>query len=192
MSIGFVLGNGVSRASVALEHLRLCGTVYGCNALYREFAPDVLVATDRPIADKIQQSGYAKQNVFFTRRPLPGLGAVEIPKKFWNYSSGPVAMGLAAQNNHKTVYMLGFDLGPTAENKFNNIYADTEFYKTSESVPTYTLNWVQQIVKISKEYTNTMFVRVYGPTTAKILEFNKLKNFENQSLAEFLKQLNNG
>lgn len=192
MSMAFVLGNGVSRAEVDLTHLKLHGNVYGCNALYREFIPDVLVATDRPIADKIQQLGYAKQNVFYTRRPLPGSGAVEIPEEFWSYSSGPVALGLAAQNKYKTVYMLGFDLGPTTENKFNNVYADTEFYKTSQSVPTYTLNWVRQIEKVIKEHPDTIFVRLLGETTAKITDFDKLKNFGTQSLAEFLKQLNNG
>jgi hypothetical protein len=67
MTRAFVLGNGVSRRGIDLEQLRLYGKIYGCNALYREFTPDVLVATDRPIATAIQESGYAQHNEFYTR-----------------------------------------------------------------------------------------------------------------------------
>ena len=39
--IVFVLGNGTSRKDILLEPLRQHGTIYGCNALYREFKPDI-------------------------------------------------------------------------------------------------------------------------------------------------------
>ena len=42
----FVLGNGTSRTSIDHTQLKLKGTVYGCNALYREFDPDFLIAVD--------------------------------------------------------------------------------------------------------------------------------------------------
>lgn len=192
MSVAFVLGNGISRAGIDLELLRTKGKVYGCNALYREFSPDVLVATDRPIAEKIQQSGYSEHNLFYTRYPIPESGALELPKKAWSSSSGPAAVYLAAEDFHDLVYLIGFDLGPTADNKFNNIYADTEFYKTSQSVPTYSLNWVQQITKTIKEHPETKFFRIEGETTARIHEFDGLQNLHRQSLLEFLEQLNNG
>ena len=57
MTREFVLGNGVSRQGVNLHQLRHLGKIYGCNALYKEFTPDVLVATDKPIAEQIQNSG---------------------------------------------------------------------------------------------------------------------------------------
>ena len=41
-----VLGNGPSRKSVKLEDLKKERVVYGCNALYRDFEPDYLVAND--------------------------------------------------------------------------------------------------------------------------------------------------
>ena len=37
--IAFVLGNGVSRKSIDPHALKLHGKTYGCNALYRTFAP---------------------------------------------------------------------------------------------------------------------------------------------------------
>ena len=69
MSTAFVLGNGRSRLSINLESLRSRGKIYGCNGIYREFTPDVLVATDRPIATAIEESGYPLRNLFYTRRP---------------------------------------------------------------------------------------------------------------------------
>mgnify|MGYP003348041320 FL=1 len=41
MAIAFVIGNGVSRLGVPLATLNTYGKIYGCNALYREFEPDV-------------------------------------------------------------------------------------------------------------------------------------------------------
>lgn len=192
MNTAFVLGNGISRAGIDLTWLHTHGTIYGCNALYREFEPDVLVATDRPIAEQIQKSGYALTHVFYTRNPMPGSGARAIPKHFWSFSSGQVALGLAANDENTQIYMLGFDMGPTSNNKFNNVYADTEFYKTSQSVPTYTGNWISQVAKVAKRYPKTQFTRLVGATTATIKELQNIENLAHQSLPEFLKQLNNG
>ena len=64
MNKAFVLGNGVSRLGIDLAQLQTFGHVYGCNALYREFVPNVLVSTDRPISERIQHEGYAKTNMF--------------------------------------------------------------------------------------------------------------------------------
>ena len=58
----FVIGNGESRKGFDLEKLRPYGKIYGCNALYRDFAPDVLVAVDSAIMHEIYHSGYATNN----------------------------------------------------------------------------------------------------------------------------------
>ena len=42
----FCIGNGESRKDFNLERLRQFGKIYGCNGLYRDFTPDVLVAMD--------------------------------------------------------------------------------------------------------------------------------------------------
>ena len=42
----FCIGNGESRQGFDLEKLRQHGTIYGCNAIYRDFMPDVLTAVD--------------------------------------------------------------------------------------------------------------------------------------------------
>lgn len=191
MKPAFVLGNGVSRQAVDLNTLKRQGAIYGCNALYRDFAPTVLVATDRAIAEHIQNLGYAKEHKFYTRRPLPGLGAVVIPQQYYGFSSGPAAVGLAAMSKFSTIYLLGFDLGPSQIGKFNNIYADTEFYKKSSAVPTYTGNWVRQIVRVCGDYPKTSFIRIKGQTTADIAELNGVKNLAHMTMEDFLNRINN-
>ena len=187
----FVLGNGVSRKAIDLETLKLRGIIYGCNALYRDFVPEVLVATDRLIAEQIQNTGYSKDHKFYTRRPIPGLGGLVIPQQYFGFSSGPAAVGLAASARYKTVYLLGFDLGPSQVGKFNNVYADTEFYKKSSAVPTYTGNWSRQIAKVCSEFPKTSFIRVKGQTTADIAELNGVKNLAHMPMEDFLNRINN-
>jgi hypothetical protein len=191
MSAAFVLGNGISRLAVDLSVLKQRGTIYGCNALYREFAPDVLISTDKGIAHTIQHSGYAREHTMYTRKPLPGLGARSVPQSYFGFSSGPIAVGLAAMDQHLAVYLIGFDMGPTATNRFNNVYADTEFYKKSSSNPTFTGNWVRQIVTVTRDFPNTSFHRVMGDTTADIAELAGIKNMRHMPMADFLTRINN-
>ena len=190
MSIAFVLGNGISRRDLCLHDIKQHGSIYGCNALYRDFVPDVLVATDRPIAEQIESTGYALINRFYTRRPAPGQGGHVIPKPYFGFSSGPVATALAAADNHRKIYMIGFDLGPTADQKFNNLYAGTEFYKSTDANPTYTGNWAKQIQQICKEFAGTKFIRVCGPTTARLAELDAIKNLAHLPLQRFVDLLN--
>jgi hypothetical protein len=189
MSIAFVLGNGVSRKEIDLYRLKKHGKIYGCNALYREFIPDVLVATDRPIATAIQESGYAGNNVFYTRRPLENFGAKQVPKQYFGFSSGPIATAIATQDGHQKIYLLGFDMGPVENNRFNNVYAGTEFYKSTESMPTFTGNWVKQLSQVVKDHPSVEFIRIFGTTTAPIVEFEKIPNFKSLSIELFNSQL---
>jgi hypothetical protein len=58
----FCIGNGESRKSLDLNKLKNHGKIYGCNALYRDFTPDVLTAVDNGIMHEIYQSGYCDEN----------------------------------------------------------------------------------------------------------------------------------
>ncbi len=190
MAIAFVLGNGISRLEIPLDVMRHQGKIYGCNALYRDFTPDVLVATDRPIAAYIQESGYAKTNRFYTRRPLPDSGANTVPSEYFGFSSGPIAVSLAARDGHNLIYLLGFDLGPTSNDKFNNIYAGTDFYKPIDSNPTFTGNWIKQMTRVMQDHPRTRFVRLYGTTTARVAELDSISNLKHQDIATFLYRIN--
>jgi len=63
----FCIGNGTSRNGFDLESLRQYGRIYGCNALYRDFTPDVLCAVDQGIMHEIYQSGYCDNNEAYFR-----------------------------------------------------------------------------------------------------------------------------
>jgi hypothetical protein len=191
MTIAFVIGNGISRKSIQLADLQQLGKIYGCNALHREFTPDVLVSTDRPISTYIQESGYSAKHKFYTRRPIAGLGAHTVPKEYFGYSSGPIATAIAAQDQHRRIYLLGFDMGPTPNQTFNNVYAGTEFYKSAEATPTYTGNWIKQICHVITDYPRTRFFRICGPTTARISELDALKNLDHWDLTAFAERINN-
>jgi hypothetical protein len=188
MTQAFVLGNGISRKTIVSASLQPLGKIYGCNALYREFTPDILVATDRPIATAIQESGYAQNNIFYTRRPIEGLGARAVPKAYFGYSSGPIASAVAALDGHQHIYLLGFDMGPDKNQQFNNVYAGTEFYKLPTAVPTFTGNWIKQLIQIAQDFPLVQFVRVHGSTTADISQFATVSNFKSMGLSEFLNQ----
>lgn len=192
MTLAFVLGNGTSRREVNPQKLIDFAPVYGCNALYREFTPTALIATDKPIAERIQHSGYSKDNRFHTRKPIAGLGARDVPRPYYGYSSGPLAVSIAASDGYNVIYLLGFDMGPSEHGKFNNMYADTEFYKRSADVPTYTGNWIRQIVTICQDFSKTQFVRVKGSTTAEIPDLLGVKNLGHMPMTDFLNRLNNG
>lgn len=191
MTTAFVLGNGTSRQIIDVSLLKNFGPIYGCNALYREFVPDVLVATDRPIATTIQESGYALKHRFHTRRPIESWGARPVPHEYFGFSSGPIAVSLAAQDGHRQVYMLGFDMGPTSDNKINNIYAGTQHYRPKDAPPTYTGNWIKQLVKIMENHKNCKFTRVIGSTTALIKELEALSNVRHVDIDTFLDRINN-
>jgi hypothetical protein len=187
----FVLGNGVSRRHIDVDRLLTLAPVYGCNALYRTHVPTVLVATDRPIADAIQASGYCRQNLFYTRRPQANLGAQRVPETWFGFSSGPIAVALAAARETSPIYLLGFDMGPAPSGRFNNVFADTEFYKSAASPPTFTGNWERQLVRVMREFSASRFVRVHGESTAEIPALASAPNLERMEIQEFVRRINN-
>lgn len=191
MNTAFVLGNGISRRAVDLTVLSTLGEVYGCNALYREFAPAVLVSTDDPISHEIQQSGYSKTRYHYTRKPFSNSGAHKIPEPYYGFSSGPAAVAIAAINHNRSIYLVGFDMGPNQQGLFNNMYAGTEFYKSTSAGPTFTGNWVRQLLQIAKDFPKVSFVRVMGDTTANIQELSGSRNLSNIRMEDFLNRINN-
>jgi len=57
----FCIGNGESRKGFDLETLRPHGKIYGCNAIYRDFMPDVLIGVDHGIMHEIYHAGVAQK-----------------------------------------------------------------------------------------------------------------------------------
>ena len=189
MSTAFILGNGKSRLSVDLTKLSLLGATYGCNWLCKTFTPDCLVATDRPIADAIQQSGYAQKHRFHTRKPIVDLGGKHLSNEYKGFSSGPNAAALACIDGHSDIYLIGMDLG-TTNGMFNNVYVDTQFYKKELDPPTYAGNWINQLVKLTEDYPNRQFYRIEGIESAFVKQFGKIDNMKIMNMESFLQMVN--
>jgi hypothetical protein len=186
----YVLGNGVSRRDVSVERLLQLGAVYGCNAIYRDHAVTVLVATDQPMAAEIEQSGYSRDHRFYTRRPRSEFGGLPVPQKYYGFSSGPIAAGLAARDGADQVYLIGFDMAPDPVGRFNNVYAGSVNYKPLGAAPTFTGNWVRQLTQIMQDHPDSRFIHVAGDTTADIAEFHRVRNHERMTMARFLRLIN--
>jgi hypothetical protein len=160
----FVLGNGTSRKEINNQKLKNYGVVYGCNALYREFAPDHLVCVDTKMITEINDAQYQhKHNVWSNRNKLtertPNVKIMD-PNKGW--SSGPTALLLASQHGYKTIYILGFDYVGIGEDKefVNNIYAGSKNYKGTKDRATYYGNWQRQTMMCINQFPKTKYYRI--------------------------------
>lgn len=137
---GFLIGNGESRIGFNLNELKgKNGPIVGCNALYRDFEPDVLCALDQNVITEIQNSGYkgivAKfnkshtsvicDNVLLENLVVPrGKGVAWYTGIFAAWFMCTMAPKMKWKINR--VFMLGFDL---YDAKTNNIYKGTLNYE---------------------------------------------------------------
>jgi len=190
MSVAFVLGNGKSRLAVdPQQDLLGKGIIYACNAIYREFMPNVLISTDKPISDKIQLEGIPERVKHWTRRPLPESKSHKIERPYYGMSSGPVAISRAALDGHTHIYFLGFDLG-SDNGLLNNIYGSTEFYKANTDKATFAGNWIYQINQITREFRKPQFIRVTGPESQPVDWENKFNNLTEMYMDDFKVMIN--
>jgi len=185
-NIAFVLGNGKSRAKLDPNRLKGLGTIIGCNALYREFEPDFLVAVDVKMVNEIISAGYQKDHQVWTN-PNKGITSKNginffSPHKGW--SSGPTALWFACTQGYKNVYIFGFDY-QGLDGKFNNVYADTFNYKKSSDSATFFGNWLNQTEKTIKEYRTINFFRVAEAGSFIPDKLRNLPNLQHISFQDF-------
>lgn len=164
-NIAFVLGNGVSRLSANLSSLKEHGVVYGCNALYREYTPDHLIAVDVKMVNEIIDTGYQNTNSVWTNnnKGVKSFDNINVLNPHKGWSSGPTALWLAATHGYKEIYILGFDY-EGLKGFVNNVYSGTPNYKGQYEAATFFGNWSSQTEKVIKEYAGVKFYRVLSPT----------------------------
>jgi len=190
LSIAFVLGNGTSRSDIDLNKLKNYGKVYGCNALYREFTPDYLIAVDSKMVLEIVDTNYHYKNSVWsnpnpTTNKIPGLNLMN-PNLGW--SSGPTALHLASTHGHDEIYILGFDyvgLGESAE-LVNNLYADTNNYKKSNERATYYGNWLRQTATCVNQNQKVKYYRITNNSEFLPRELTQLQNLFHMEKEKFL------
>ena len=181
-----MLGNGTSRSEINLHQLKEKGTVYGCNALYREFTPDYLVAVDTKMVLEINKAGYQRSNQVWTNPnrayyQMSGFNFFN-PSKGW--SSGPTALWLASTHDNQEIYILGFDY-QGIDDKVNNIYASTPNYKKSNERATYFGNWLKQTCITCEKFSEKRYIRVVGNNAFIPKEFSKINNLSHITIGQF-------
>lgn len=188
-NIAFVLGNGRSRLKLHLESLKKFATVYACNAIYRDFDPDYLVAVDTKMVNEIVKNEYHKNHSVWTN-PNRGVKNIENlnffnPHKGW--SSGPTALWFASQHKYRDIYIFGFDY-QGLNGKFNNVYANTFNYKKSNDSATYHGNWLNQTYTTIKENKEINYYRVIDTSGYIPDKLTTLENLNHISFEEFKKK----
>ena len=186
-----MLGNGTSRKSIDPKELKGKGIIYGCNALYREFSPDYLIAVDTKMILEINKAKYQRNHQVWTNpnkaySKFVGFNYFQ-PSKGW--SSGPTALWLASNHSNDEIYILGFDyqgLGKQND-KVNNVYADTHNYKKSSDRATYFGNWLKQTVTTIQKFSKKRYIRVVEEDCFIPKELSKLQNLTHISTEEFKK-----
>jgi len=186
----FVVGNGTSRKDIDLNLLKKHGKIFGCNALYREFSPDYLVAVDYKMIDEINHHKYQLKNQVWTnpfrlQSKFKGFNTFEKSK---GWSSGPTALWFASEKQFNTIYILGFDYQGINE-KVNNIYAGTLNYKKDNEPATFYGNWLRQTVITIRSNPNIEYIRVIDNQNFIPTEFTYLNNLKHINTYQFIKEI---
>lgn len=151
----FLIGNGASRKDFDLEKLRSHGTIIGCNALYRDFSPNLLIAIDQKMVTEITKSGYWKQNaILFPSNRGSAVDTNVYRYKTTNFNtSGCFAMRFIDEVlKPKNCYMLGMD------GYAGNVYQGTLNYNgNSQKVFDGILNNYMKVLHLK---TETKFINV--------------------------------
>ena len=118
----FIVGNGTSRENFDLNMLREKGTIIGCNALYRDFKPDILTLINTRMIEEVGE--YAKENFCISLdRSTPRINNVKRWKVAKVNSAGCLAIKLVSLLIRPSkCYMLGMD------GCKGNIYNDSKNY----------------------------------------------------------------
>lgn len=201
-----VIGNGESRLSTNIEVLRTTGAItIGCNALYRDFSPDFLIAVDQNMISEIMQSGYAchhksvlpKGHVesYAKRNQIDIDGTLYqglvINDLHQGWASGTSAITVACQIGCNPIYLFGFDGGSGPQNLINNIYKGTSNYNKEDARVNLGDSWLRQFEKLLKIYPEREFYQIdtlqYKCQTISLEEMHKgLRSMEPKQSSNML------
>lgn len=163
---GFVIGNGESRMGFDLNTLVGHGPIYGCNALYRDFYPNVLIAVDQRMIKEIQRHQlplsvefiYRIENGNNTRELVSSHDEVLVDN---GHAAGPTALDIMCRRypDMEEIFLIGFDIY-SKNGKINNLYKGTDCYSPSDNKATYTKNWVEKLRRTFVLNPEIKFMRV--------------------------------
>jgi hypothetical protein len=169
LKIIHVIGNGESRKSVNIDELE--GFKIGCNAAYRDFNLDCLVAVDhRMVREAIDAgeictiytrtdwlSSFTKDKNVVAVPDLPYKGSIRQDDP-WNWGSGSHASNLAGKFSPIEIHLWGVDLYSNTP-FLNNLYKDTTNYERSSHHSVDPSYWIYQLAKCFHYYPNSTWIQ---------------------------------
>lgn len=192
MKFGFVIGNGESRKGFNLATLRSPeNIIYGCNALYRDFHPDVLVSTDRKVVREIQRTKYEGEYYYSDNRKMRLHSSDGYHNyRYKGYDTGATAVWLMCfKLNHylKDIILIGFDF--FSKNKLhNNIYKGTENYRNEYQIAVNPhRHWISNFTDSVRDYPSLNFFRVINAEWQELkLDYKNYFEISYERLAEMM------
>ena len=193
-----VIGNGESRLELNVDmrlimsHVSGLGGVnslqtYGCNAFYRDYETDFLIAVGDTIIKEIAESGYCDNHIVYTN----GDYLLEYPGKFYlipqniYFDAGAVAAYMAAFDGHSKVFLLGFD-SYDSKGPYNNVYKNTNGYLSTQHEQDNTY-FTKSLHAVMSTYYNTEFIRVMPCDTHWVHDaHSSLPNFRQIDYRDFV------
>lgn len=129
----FIIGNGPSRKGFDITSLKGHGTIYGCNALYRDFPkfdiPDYLVSIDEEIITEIKKSKFPKKRFIVPPLEEQFEDPQYNPYQRFRSNAGVNAMLEAIKKGHNELYCFGFDfMIKNPKVALGNLYDGTNAY----------------------------------------------------------------
>lgn len=188
-SNALVIGNGKSRLQFDLNQLQQLFTTYGCNALYRDFIPDNLIAVDIPMIYDILKKDIHRNCNFYIQGHSQFDNHVERNNyKVIHYAykeafdSGNSAILVACQNQHKKIYIIGMDYD------VYNVYSNTENYNklAHSSLPS---QWQKRIKYIIDKYKDVEFIRVNANNIVPDIQVDNFTNITVEQFKEIINEL---
>jgi hypothetical protein len=147
---------------------------YGCNALYRDFMPNYLIAMDWPIVIDILENNVHNRTNFYTQDNANfNHVSVDVKENInWlknmarRLDSGNSALEVALDHDYDTIYMIGFDYN--TNDKLPNVYHGTSNYARNSTVPaaeSMAREWQSRLRNLVKQFPDTQIIRVNGSST---------------------------
>lgn len=196
---GFVIGNGESRKGFDLNLIKNEGQIYGCNALYRDFSPHSIVTVDMKITDHLRNRKNDFDLIFFERGHgklgllMKGGGYTDLGR-YKSWAAGPTAAwSLCKRMAHHIhiIFLIGFDFY-SRNDKINNVYKGTKFYRKASERSVNPKNWIHQFKMVFHEFRDKEFIRVMPDGWSKMKEFKRVENYTEINYEQMLELVRGG
>lgn len=185
--VSVIVGNGDSRHAFDLHNISRRCSIVGCNAIYRDYKPDLLVVVDDDMVKEVMAS--YKGLTFYVdadskRTYLKDLSTgqlyLDLPDKGLN--AGNLAAWIASTRileGEGVLFFIGFDFNN------GNVYMDTKNYRESADKPLNPKNWFRYFCDIIADHPHITYVRLINELSGPIRDdISDLYNYREVQIEE--------